>query len=160
MLATGFASRLRERQQDLAALHCLLADESSRAVGGRFEWVDGCLTRAIEQGGWVLLDNANLCNPTVLDRLNPLLEPGGSLFLAEAGSVGGVSRVVAPHPEFRLLLALDPRHGEAYLGTLLLPPREQAAAAAAFEDQGSSSAWTLSQRLRLRLPAALPALLL
>jgi midasin len=30
--------------------------------------VDGCLTRAIEQGGWVLLDNANLCNPTVLDR--------------------------------------------------------------------------------------------
>lgn len=25
----------------------------------------------------MLLDNANLCNPTVLDRLNPLLEPRG-----------------------------------------------------------------------------------
>jgi midasin len=46
-------------------------------ASGRFEWVDGALTRAIASGGWVLLDNANLCNPTVLDRLNPLLEPGG-----------------------------------------------------------------------------------
>ena len=25
----------------------------------------------------MLLDSANLCNPTVLDRLNPLLEPHG-----------------------------------------------------------------------------------
>ena len=33
--------------------------------------------RAIERGQWVLLDSANLCNPTVLDRLNPLLEPQG-----------------------------------------------------------------------------------
>ena len=33
--------------------------------------------RAIEGGQWVLLDSANLCNPTVLDRLNPLLEPQG-----------------------------------------------------------------------------------
>lgn len=32
---------------------------------------------AIERGQWVLLDSANLCNPTVLDRLNPLLEPQG-----------------------------------------------------------------------------------
>ena len=34
--------------------------------------------RAIERGQWVLLDSANLCNPTVLDRLNPLLEPQGA----------------------------------------------------------------------------------
>jgi hypothetical protein len=34
--------------------------------------------RAIERGQWVLLDSANLCNPTVLDRLNPLLEPHGA----------------------------------------------------------------------------------
>ena len=36
-----------------------------------------CCCRAIELGQWVLLDSANLCNPTVLDRLNPLLEPHG-----------------------------------------------------------------------------------
>jgi midasin len=31
----------------------------------KFEWVAGDLIRAIECGEWVVLDNANLCNPTV-----------------------------------------------------------------------------------------------
>ena len=43
--------------------------------------MDGALTRAVESGQWALLDSANLCNPTVLDRLNPLLEPDGELLL-------------------------------------------------------------------------------
>ena len=78
----------------------------------RFQWVDGALTKAVEAGSWVLLDSANLCNPTVLDRLNPLLEPSGELLLNECGAVGGRPRIIRPHPDFRLFLALDPRHGE------------------------------------------------
>lgn len=31
----------------------------------KFEWVPGNLAKAIERGEWVVLDNANLCNPTV-----------------------------------------------------------------------------------------------
>lgn len=65
--------------------------------------------RAIERGQWVLLDNANLCNPTVLDRLNPLLEPQGELYLNECGTGTNGPRVLKPHPNFRLFLALDPR---------------------------------------------------
>ena len=76
----------------------------------RFEWVDGALTQAVQQGHWVLLDSANLCNSTVLDRLNPMLEPGGQLYLNECGTVNGQPRVITPHPEFRLFLALDPRY--------------------------------------------------
>ena len=75
----------------------------------RFEWIDGALTRAVEEGRWVLLDNANLCNPTVLDRLNPLLEPEGRLLLNEAGSADGRPRILRAHPDFRLFLALGPR---------------------------------------------------
>ena len=41
-------------------------------------YVRAAACRAIEAGQWVLLDSANLCNPTVLDRLNPLLEPQGA----------------------------------------------------------------------------------
>lgn len=84
---------------------------SNRLCGGacRFEWVDGALTRAIQRGEWVLLGNSNLCNPTVLDRLNPMLEPGGSLYLNECGTVGGQPRIIKPHPNFRLFLALDPK---------------------------------------------------
>lgn len=68
------------------------------------------MTQAIQTGQWVLLDSANLCNPTVLDRLNPMLEPGGQLYLNECGTVNGLPRVIHPHPDFRLFLALDPRY--------------------------------------------------
>mgnify|MGYP001806963913 CR=1 FL=1 len=124
---------------ELGSLAALLADEAAAAVGGRFEWVDGALTRAIERGGWVLLEGSNLCNPTVLDRLNPLLEPGGCLYLNECGhDADGNPRLIRPHPDFRLLLALDPRHGEVSramrnrgIEIFLLPPAPPAAEAKA-----------------------------
>ncbi|KDD77117.1 hypothetical protein H632_c15p0, partial [Helicosporidium sp. ATCC 50920] len=87
-------------------------EQGAASKGGRFEWVDGPLTSAIEQGQWVLLDNANLCNPTVLDRLNALLEPRGTLQLNECGCGANGPRVVLPHPDFRLFLTVDPRRGE------------------------------------------------
>lgn len=104
----------------VAELRTVLESPQGASMAGRFEWVDGSLTRAVARGEWVLLDNANLVNPTVLDRLNALLEPGGVLQLDEAGGAnsssssngGGAGRVVVPHPAFRLLLAYDPRHGE------------------------------------------------
>ncbi|KAI9030531.1 P-loop containing nucleoside triphosphate hydrolase protein [Hyaloraphidium curvatum] len=79
---------------------------------GAFEWTDGVLVRAVEEGHWMLLDNANLCSPSVLDRLNSLLEPGGSLILNECGTVDGAVRSVAPHPNFRLFMTMDPAAGE------------------------------------------------
>ncbi|RMZ52645.1 hypothetical protein APUTEX25_000764 [Auxenochlorella protothecoides] len=107
----GLVSHLDLAQQRLGAL-LAEAEASEHGVAGRFEWVDGPLTRAVTEGGWVLLDNANLCNPTVLDRLNPLLEPGGHLTLNECGTASGKPRVLLTHPDFRLFMAMDPRHGE------------------------------------------------
>jgi midasin len=126
-----------------------LQSPSGHTTAGRFEWVDGSLTKAIQSGTWVLLDNANLVNPTVLDRLNGLLEPGGVLQLDEAGGSGGSGgRVVVPHPGFRLLLAYDPKHGEVSramrnrgVELFLLPPTATppaAAAAAAAAAEGAS----------------------
>lgn len=96
-----------------------LVQQSNRAVnsgsshsGGCFEWTDSLLVKALRQGHWLLVDNVNLCSPSVLDRLNGLLEPGGVLSLSERGVIDGQIPVVAPHPQFRLFLALDPRHGE------------------------------------------------
>lgn len=42
----------------------------------RFEWVDSVLIKAISEGEWAVFENANICNPSILDRLNPLLEEG------------------------------------------------------------------------------------
>lgn len=78
-----------------------------------FQWVDGTLTRAIIEGRWVILDHANLCNPSVLDRLNALLEPNGVLYLNECGTdANGRPRILRPHPDFRLFLILDPKNGD------------------------------------------------
>lgn len=77
-----------------------------------FEWTEGALTEAIQLGHWVVLDNANLCNASVLDRLNSLMEPNGSLVLNEQRTEDGSARTIVPHPNFRLFLTMDPRNGE------------------------------------------------
>ena len=77
-----------------------------------FEWVDSLLVKALKQGKWVILDHANLCNPSVLDRLNSLLEPSGYLSIHEHRSGDGSAQFVKPHPRFRLFMTMDPRHGE------------------------------------------------
>ncbi|XP_048793738.1 midasin isoform X1 [Lagopus muta] len=79
---------------------------------GTFEWVDGMLVQALQRGDWLLMDNVNFCNPSVLDRLNALLEPGGVLTMSERGVIDGTIPTIAPHPNFRLFLSMDPVHGE------------------------------------------------
>ncbi|KCV71764.1 hypothetical protein H696_01182 [Fonticula alba] len=104
----GFLATARQLLARLATVQRL----SQVSLTGRFEWVDGVLLRAIEHGGWVLIDNVNFCSASVLDRLNPLLEPGGVMAVTEHGVVDGGVRTIRPHPDFRLILAMDPRHGE------------------------------------------------
>lgn len=79
----------------------------------RFEWLDGVIVRAMETGKWLVLDNANLCSASVLDRLNSLLErPNGFLSINEHSGPDGEPRIIRPHPEFRIFLTMDPRYGE------------------------------------------------
>ncbi|ROW12680.1 hypothetical protein VMCG_00623 [Cytospora schulzeri] len=79
----------------------------------RFEWLDGVIVRAMETGKWLVLDNANLCNASVLDRLNSLLErPDGFLSINEHTGPDGEPRIIKPHPDFRIFLTTDPRYGE------------------------------------------------
>ncbi|KAL1744525.1 hypothetical protein HDZ31DRAFT_82642 [Schizophyllum fasciatum] len=85
---------------------------SSAPSTGRFQWVDGPLVQAMKKGTWVLLDGANLCNPSVLDRLNSLCEPGGVLTLSERGLLDDQVEIIRPHPRFRLFMAVDPHYGE------------------------------------------------
>jgi MoxR-like ATPase len=84
---------------------------SGSAGGGQvsgFEWVDGVVVQALKKGHWLLIDNVNLCSASVLDRLNSLLEPGGTLLLTESG----VGTILTPHPDFRIFFSMDPSHGE------------------------------------------------
>ncbi|MCJ1246042.1 hypothetical protein MMC30_003246 [Trapelia coarctata] len=93
--------------------HCtFLVNQSSIDNRARFEWVDGVLIKALEKGQWLVLDNANLCSSSVLDRLNSLLEPNGVLAVNEYHKEDGSAKVISPHKNFRLFLTMDPRYGE------------------------------------------------
>jgi midasin (ATPase involved in ribosome maturation) len=102
--------RLAKVQMKLRRLRLL----GGRKLTGCFEWVDGVLLQAVQEGGWVVLDNANHCSATVLDRMNALLEPGGVLMVNECGldPATGAPRTVTPHPDFRMFLTCDPKYGE------------------------------------------------
>ncbi|KAI0413696.1 hypothetical protein F5X98DRAFT_378468 [Xylaria grammica] len=78
----------------------------------KFEWLDGVIVQALQKGEWLVLDNANLCSASVLDRLNSLLEPEGSLIVNEHCGADGEPRIIKPHPDFRIFLTVDPRYGE------------------------------------------------
>ncbi|KAL9091512.1 MAG: hypothetical protein Q9159_001371 [Coniocarpon cinnabarinum] len=83
-----------------------------KTSAGRFRWRDGPLIDAMEKGHWLILENANLSSPSVLDRLNSLLEPEGVLVVSENCDTHGDPRIVKPHPDFRIFLTTDPRYGE------------------------------------------------
>jgi midasin len=108
VLATTRASIFDEV---LVCLRELLA-LPDRIEKAQFQWVDGLLVRALQQGDWLVLDNANLSSSSVLDRLNSLLEPGGHLSINEHPTENGKPRLVKPHPNFRIFITPDPRNGE------------------------------------------------
>lgn len=111
----GFLSgSSRNEAQVLLESVCQLAGKLSLSKGceGKFEWVDGTLTRCILEGSWVILRDANLCSPSLLDRLNPLLEPEGCLALNECCTEGDGPRMIQPHVNFRLFITYDPLFGE------------------------------------------------
>ncbi|KAF2634774.1 midasin [Massarina eburnea CBS 473.64] len=106
---------LATEDQDFAAIFQQLQQHlqtPQQIDGARFQWVDGILIQALEQGKWLVLDNANLCSSAVLDRLNSLLEPNGYLSINEHSTADGEARIVKPHQDFRIFMTMDPRFGE------------------------------------------------
>ena len=110
---------------------CLsLLEEQDKVGQAQFEWVDGVLVKALQEGHWLVLRDANLCNSSVLDRLNALMEPAGTLAITEHHLPGGSHRIVQPHKNFRLFLTMDPKYGELSRAMrnrcveLFFPPQE------------------------------------
>lgn len=89
-----------------------LLQRSTSIANPRFEWLDGVIVQALQKGEWLVLDNANLCSASVLDRLNSLLEPDGCLIINEHCGADGEPRIIKPHSDFRVFLTVDPRYGE------------------------------------------------
>ncbi|KAK5114749.1 hypothetical protein LTR85_010062 [Meristemomyces frigidus] len=112
ILRKAAAAIVGAQSSEVKALLATVQQCSTSIDKARFEWTDGLLVEALQQGKWLVLDNANLCSPSVLDRLNSLLEPNGTLIINEHTEQDGAPRIIEPHPDFRVFLVVDPRYGE------------------------------------------------
>ncbi|ADM12117.1 Willebrand factor type A domain-containing AAA ATPase [Encephalitozoon intestinalis ATCC 50506] len=71
--------------------------ENSKVV-----WKDGPLVRAMKNGEAFLIDEINLAEDSVLERLNSVLEPQRTLYITETG------KEVVAHEGFRILATMNP----------------------------------------------------
>eukprot|EP01038_Epipyxis_sp_PR26KG_P004737 gene4737-6644_t len=91
----AFASILARHLSEL----CMMPETEPSALIGQFtpnervvsadeprvKWLDGVVTGSYLSGSWVLLDNLSQAEPSVLERLNPVLEQPPELVLIEKG---------------------------------------------------------------------------
>ena len=86
---------------------------------GGWRWQDGVLIQAMREGWWVLLDEVNLAEAQILERLNPVLEDVPSLVLTEHRNevFGPAGEPV--HPAFQVFATMNPSE---YAGRSALSP--------------------------------------
>lgn len=70
-------------QTDLIDL--LGSDVPDPHQAGSFRWCDGVLLRAMKEGAWIIFDEINLANQSVLEGLNSILDYRGEIFIPELG---------------------------------------------------------------------------
>ena len=70
---------------------------------GHFEWQDGIITEALRKGQWLLLDEVNLADPAILERLNSLLDDDRFITLTEKSN-----EVVKADPNTRIFATMNP----------------------------------------------------
>ncbi|XP_017069300.1 midasin [Drosophila eugracilis] len=104
---------LPEIKSQFLLLQAYIRTADSLNTGGSFEWVDSQIVTSLKCGQFILLEHVNLCSSAVLDRLNPVFEPNGSLLIAEKGiSAQDSAEVVYKSNNFRAFLTVDPKNGE------------------------------------------------
>lgn len=67
-----------------------------------FQWADGALLKAMKEGSWLLLDELNMANQTVLEGLNSILDHRGSIYLPE------LDQTVVKNDNFRIFGSQNP----------------------------------------------------
>lgn len=113
-------------ERALLSVNCHRHTEASDIVGGfrpvrssnedgrLFEWCDGPLIEAMKTGCGLLVDEINMVEDAVIERLNSVLEHGRSFLLSEKGSAVSKSNqstspeLIVAHPQFTILATMNP----------------------------------------------------
>ena len=111
--------------QPVARLNLSAQTDTGELIGrfspgeGGWRWVDGLVVESMSRGWWLILDELNLAEPQVLERLNSLLERHPSLTLSERDGrlIGGAGFPI--HERFRVFATMNPAE---YVGRAPLSP--------------------------------------
>lgn len=110
-------------QTDAGELMGRFVPDTSAAPRGKsaagWVWQDGPIPRALREGWWVILDELNLAEPQIVERLNSLLEEHPSLVVTENDGLVFGPRGHAVHPRFRIFATMNPRD---YAGRAAMSP--------------------------------------
>ena len=71
-----------------------------------FEWYDGILVQAMNEGALLLVDEISLANDSVLERLNSVFESDRKLLLAEKPNSTSIE--VVAQDKFRVVATMNP----------------------------------------------------
>lgn len=91
--------------------------ESIESNAWRFQ--EGVIPQALRHGHFVLLDELNLAEPQILERLNPVLESPPSLLLSEGDHTRWGPDGLPVHPGFRIFATMNPAE---YSGRSIMSP--------------------------------------
>ena len=106
--------------RSLTPVEQALVVRTERLSSAQWRFQESSLPQAMRRGWWFLLDEMNLAEPQILERLNSALELPPTLVLSEHdGQVFGPNGDVAVHQRFRLFATLNPAE---YSGRSLLSP--------------------------------------
>ena len=92
----------------LTAINCNKDSDSSDLLGcfkptrNGFEFRNGPIPQAMEQGHLLLIDEINLANDAVLERLNSVLEMPPTLLINETNTA------IVAHPNFKIIATMNP----------------------------------------------------
>lgn len=110
--------KAQEGSLDKVAGILIAAQEGLPLTTWRFQ--EGYIPQALRFGWWVLLDELNLAEPQIVERLNSVLEREPSLVLTEGeGTRFGPQGEVPVHPDFRIFATMNPA---TYVGRTPLSP--------------------------------------
>ena len=71
-----------------------------------FEWHDGILVEAMQEGGLLLIDEISLANDSVLERLNSVFEQDRVLMVTEKSSQEAIK--IEAHEKFNMVATMNP----------------------------------------------------
>jgi hypothetical protein len=107
-------------QSDTGELIGRFVPDAGRGATASWRFQEGVMPDAMRHGRWIVLDELNLAEPQILERLNPVLENPPTLVLSENGGERfGPGGDVSVADTFRVFATMNPAE---YSGRSVLSP--------------------------------------